>query len=200
MNQTEKNILSLEFPVAKKASKNYDTVIHTWDLSEQLSIECVLKDPKFSNFVKCGKITKNKDKVCGYDIEITNKNFKNKTFVLYLLVIHNKVLKCGKVKDSLDKRSYSAGTSKSWVEQGTPSEPNYIYSQIFRECLEKGVEIDFYCKLAPVEEITFEFFGETITQLVSSYEECEVIMKKALETLKGGKLIGEGALLERFKK
>jgi hypothetical protein len=144
-------------------------------------------------------IAKNDNKTCGYDIEVLPK-FQNKRFVLYLLVIHGKVLKGGKVKDSLDKRSYPAGTVESWVQRGTPSEPNYIYSQIFRECIKNGIDVEFYGTLAPVIEHTYEFFGKTITQLDSPYEECEVTMRRTLEELKGGNLIGEGALMEVFKK
>ena len=196
---TSNNPPILKFPVHQKKSNSYDFKYHTWDLSEQLNIQQVLEDERFFLFEKCGKITKNDDKTCGYDIEVFTK-FKNKRFVLYLLVIHNKVLKGGKVKDSLDKRSYPAGTEKSWVENGTPSEPNYIFSQIFRECIKNNVEVEFYGMLAPVQETTYSFFNEKITQLVSSYEECEIIMRRTLEKLKGGNLIGEGALMEVFKK
>jgi hypothetical protein len=190
----------INFPVSKKGSKSFHSEIHSWDLTEQLSLQEILQNEHFKDFKKIARIKERNDRACGYEIEVLDENFKNRGYVLYLIVIHGKVLKGGKCKGTIDTRSYPAGTEKSWVNNGTPSEPNYIYSQIFRTCLKLGVEVDFYGVFAPVQESTYKFFGQKITQLVSSYEECEVIMNSTLKSLKGGNLIGEGDLLQKYKK
>ena len=64
-----------------------------------------------------------------------------------------KILKGGKSKNPLGKRwgSYNNGPEENWTMKGSPSDTNYVYSQIFRKCLKQNIEIDFYVFQRKVE-------------------------------------------------
>jgi hypothetical protein len=118
-----------------------------------------------------------------------------------LVSICGKVLKGGKSKNSLDMRSYAAGTEESWTMRGTPSVTNYVWSQIFRESLNTDCEVNFYGMIVPSVQMTYESFdGQIITESVSPYESEEKKMNALLNKLNGKKVIGEGKLLDPIKK
>ncbi len=188
------------FKTTKPNSKKYEYEEHIWDLNEQLDVNSVLDNPKFSKFKFAGIIVK-AENTAGYDISV-EPEFKNTPFVIYFAVKNGKVLKGGKAKNGLENRSYKAGTEESWTMRGTPSVTNYVWSQIFRESLNDGYPITFYGYIVPSMKYTYESFdGEQITEVVAGhYESEEKKLNNILNTLNGKKVIGEGDLLSKFKK
>jgi hypothetical protein len=128
-----------------------------------------------------------------------NEEFDKKKFVIYLLVIDGKIVKGGKSKNPLPLRTYGAGTEINWTMKGSPSETNYVYSQIFRSCLKKGIDVEFYCFAAPFEVKEYNVFGEKKIYEYSPYEEYEKTLNSSLKKKLKKNLIGEGKLLVPFK-
>jgi hypothetical protein len=191
--------MELKFKTTNKKSGKYDYMTHIWDLSSQLDVTTFLKNnPKF-NFVKAAKIIKSEKSTCGFKIN-TIDLFKNKKFILYLLVIDGKIVKGGKSKNEIHKRSYAAGTEYSWTETGEASPTNYIYSQIFRECLNTNISVEFYCMEVGYVSKEHDIFGEIKTLEYSPYEEYEKTLNKKLINTLGRKPIGDGKLQEIYKK
>jgi len=191
--------MEIKFKTTKSNSKKYDYEEHIWVIDNQLNIEDILKLPEFSKFKFCGSI-KESSLASGYEISLV-ESFKNKNFVIYLTVKSGKILKGGKSKNSLDTRSYAAGTEESWTMRGSPSTTNYVWSQIFRESLKDGNEIKFYGMVVPSHKMTYESFdGKIITEMVSPYESEEKKLNALLKKLNGNNLIGEGKLLQQHKK
>jgi hypothetical protein len=196
--QLENN--KLHFVTTVNKSKDTDNLIsHEWDLTEQLDINYVLKQEGFESYKKVAKIIRNNNNACGYEIKVDD-NFKDKKFVLYLIVINGKVLKGGKSKGVLSKRSYTAGTERSWSVSGKASEPNYVYSQIFRQCLEDEVDVEFYGICVESIKQTRKFYGLDVEVEFAPYEEKEQAQNSILNKLNGKKVIGEGNLLAQYKK
>jgi hypothetical protein len=189
----------ISFKTTKPNSKEYDYVDHTWFLDDQLNLEDVLSLPEFSKFQYCASIVESTSSA-GFEIEV-EENFKNQGFVIYLVSICGKVLKGGKSKNSLDMRSYAAGTEESWTMRGTPSVTNYVWSQIFRQSLKTDCKVKFYGMIVPSVQMTYESFdGQIITEIVSPYESEEKKLNALLNKLNGKKVIGEGKLLVPIKK
>lgn len=189
----------LKFKTTKKRSGKFDYTIMEWDLSNQLDVnEFLNQNPEFQ-FQKVGKVVKNNNKTCGFEIQVLPE-WKDKKFILYLLTVNDKILKGGKSKNPLPQRTYGAGTEINWTIKGSPSDTNYIYSQIFRQCLENGDNVEFYCLQAPYNTNKFDFFGKTMMIETSPYEEMESVLNKKLVESLGRKPIGEGNLMEQFKK
>lgn len=187
----------IEFNTTPKRSGEYIYTTMKWDLTNQLNVEDFLnKHP--NTFVKVGRIVGDAEKSCGYRIDVADE-WKNKSYVLYLVVVHGKILKGGKSKNPLPLRTYGAGTEENWTMKGSPSDTNYIYSQIFRQCVKDGVEVEFYAMACPVTTIDFDFLGVTKTQEVSPYEEMEQVLNATLNEQLGRPLIGHGDLMEQHK-
>jgi hypothetical protein len=189
----------IEFTTTRRASGDYTPTPHTWDLSAQLSVEDFLaKHP--DTFVKVGEVISAPKLACGYRIDVV-KEWKNVTHMLYLMVIDGKIVKGGKVKGKLAQRSYAAGTEKTWTKKGGECSPtNYVYSQIFRSCVAKGISVEFYGMESPTTTVTFDFLGVTKVQKVSPYEEMETLLNESLRKQLGRKPIGDGDLMEQDKK
>lgn len=188
----------LEFKTTKKRSGVYDYQTMKWDLTSQLDVTTFLKNNKEFKFEKVGKVIKNTNKTSGYEIEVL-PSWKKKKFILYLLTVNGKILKGGKSKNPLPQRTYGAGTEINWTMKGSPSDTNYIYSQIFRQCLENGDNVEFYCFQAPYDVNEYNVFGKKIILETSPYEEYESILNKKLIDSLGKKPIGEGNLMDTFK-
>lgn len=189
----------IEFKVTEKGAKKYDYKNIVWDLSEQLDVEDFLKENPRYNFIKAGKIVENPNSTCGFKIKMI-EGFEKKKFIIYLLVVDGKILKGGKSKNPLPSRTYGAGTEENWTMKGSPSETNYIYSQIFRNCLKKGMTVEFYCFEAPFEVKEYDVYGEKKVFEYSPYEEYEKTLNASLKKKLGRNLIGEGTLLLSYKK
>jgi hypothetical protein len=189
----------IRFETTKRASKNYkDRTIHIWNLKNQLNIDYVLLHPFFSKFRHAATIVES-DCKAGYKIKL-EPEFVGKRFIIYIIEKHGKVLKGGKSKNSLDTRSYGAGTEETWTMRFTCSETNYVWSQIFIESIKDGYPIKFYAMVVPSISMSYESFdGEIITEMVSPYESEEKKMNKTLVKMNNGKLIGEGKLLQQHK-
>lgn len=184
----------IEFLVTEKGSKKYEYRKIEWDLTNQLDITEFLKDNPQYNFVKSGKIVENSKSTCGFKIQM-NEEFEKKKFVIYLLVVGGKILKGGKSKNPLPSRTYGAGTEENWTMKGSPSETNYVYSQIFRHCLKNNIDVDFYCYDVPYVTQECNVFGKKKTFEFSPYEEYEKTINSVLKEKLGKNLIGEGKLL-----
>ena len=192
---------TIEFYTTKSGSGDFTNMKkHVWELDGQLNIDDLLKMKEFSNFKLAATIVEDSN-TSGYKIKLEDF-FVGKPFVIYLLVKDGKVLKGGKSKNTLDSRSYSAGTEESWTNRGTPSVTNYVWSQIFRESLKDGKPILFYGYVVPSYELTYPSFdGEVVTEMVCGhYETEELKLNHLLSKLNGRKVIGEGKLLELNKK
>ncbi len=187
----------IKFKTTINNSKKYEYKNHIWNLENQLNIDDILKMKEFSNFKHCATIIKS-NKECGFQISLEDE-FIGKPFIVYIITKSGKILKGGKSKNSLDSRSYSAGTEESWTMRGTPSTTNYVWSQIFRESLKENEPIKIYGVIVPCSEVTYNSFGIIKTKLVSHYEELEKDLNKLLKKLNGKNLIGEGKLLDEFK-
>lgn len=191
----------IRFTTTKSGSKNYNEITeHRWDLKDTIDIEDILRMKEFSKFKLAATIVKD-DSAAGYKIQL-EKEFIDVPFVIYILTKCGRGLKGGKSKNSLDKRSYPAGTEESWTMRGTPSVTNYVWSQIFRESLEDGCPVQFYGYAVPAIEHTYESFdGQMVTELTCGhYETEEKKLNRILNQVNGKKMIGEGNLLAKNKK
>ena len=175
-------------------------------MSNQLDIDTYLQQSayvfKYGGYIGSGGDEKYKsfEKVVGYKIKVTDE-YKDDTQLLYLLVINGKIVKGGKVKGTLPSRSYSAGTEHNWTNTGQASPTNYIYSQIFRECLRVNIPIKFYVCRCPLTRVSYPTpSGETKYIETSPYEAMEHELNLHLKKTLGKQLIGEGDLLNLNKK
>ena len=188
----------IKFQSTKPGSGVYEYRKHVWDISESLDLYEVLSLPEFKNFEHCATIVQSNN-AAGFVIQVEPK-FVNQNFMIYMIETEDRILKGGKSKNSLDTRSYSAGTEESWTMRGTPSITNYTWSQIFRERLSKGIPIKFYGAICSSVDMTYtSVFGGTFTEKVSPYEKEEKRLNDKLNKLNGKKVIGEGKLLAPFK-
>ena len=187
----------LRFKITQKNQKNIEYQEIVWDLKNQINIDDFLKEFSEYGFKKAATIVKNKG-VIGYKIKVTDE-FYDKKFLVYLIVVGGKIIKVGKSKNTIDKRSYSAGTERNWVKTGRPSDVNYIYSQLFLHCLEEGIEVDFYAYEVPIKTNEYQAFGKMGEFNYSPYEEYEKTLNLILSEKIGKKLIGDGSLFLEYK-
>jgi hypothetical protein len=185
----------LEFQTTILNSKEYNHHrSHRWDCSSQLNVDDYLTKTHY-RFEEGGHIQKNDSKTCGYDICVTDE-FKHACNIIYLIVIFGKIIKGGKSKNPLPQRTYGAGTEKSWTMKGTPSPTNYVWSQIFRSCIEKNIPIKFYICKSPITQVEYQTSeGGKKYIKISPYEEMEKDLNAHLMQVLGKKPIGEGDLL-----
>jgi hypothetical protein len=190
----------IKIPVTKRGSGVYKYNYIQWDISDQLDVHSFLKNHPKCKFESAGKIVANEKKTCGYEIVVDQK-WKDKKYIVYLVVINGKIIKGGKSKNPIPIRTYGAGTEKNLTEKGSPSVTNYFYSQLFRECLKKGDVVEFYCHQAQVRVDDWDELGDIVKGVTTSrYEEVEVKLNALLVKALGRKPIGEGNLLQRSKK
>jgi len=194
----------LEFPITKKNSGKFEYQNIKWDFCKQISLETYLDLCKYP-FEYGGIIIERNDeehkpieKRVGYKIKVEDK-FKKSEQVVYLMTISlpcgEKIIKAGKSKNTLDKRSYSCGTEHQWTNAANCSETNYIYSQIFRKALKENIRINFYIYPVPLTKASYMSpYGETKYIEISPYEEVEKEINFHLKQIMGRALIGEGKL------
>tara|TARA_B100000902_G_C27054401_1_gene785793 strand:+ start:133 stop:729 length:597 start_codon:yes stop_codon:yes gene_type:complete len=192
------NIMELKFKLSNKLDTEYNYRDIVWNIDNQIDVEDFLEVTHYP-FKKSGWIQENTDRVCGYDICVTDE-FKGKDRLLYLLVINGKILKGGKSKGVLKNRSYVAGTEQSWNITGQASPTNYVYSQLFRQCLKDGIEIEFYLFECPKVETPYNTSeGDIKTVVTSPYEQMETELNGHLRKYLGKKPIGDGDLEADYK-
>ena len=184
----------LEFKTTTKNSKEYEYRTHKWNCQSQLNVDDYLTKTRY-RFEEGGHIQKNESKTCGFDICVTDE-FKDACNIIYLIVIFGKIIKGGKSKNPLPQRTYGAGTEENWTMKGSPSDTNYVWSQIFRECIEKNIPIKFYICKAPITQVEYPTCEGTTKYIeISPYEEMEKELNSHLMQVLGKKPIGEGDLL-----
>lgn len=189
----------LEFQTTPKNSKEYSYRSHKWDCKNQLDLVEYLKKTSY-NFKEGGWIQKNDTKTSGYEICV-NDEFKDVSNIIYLVVIFGKIIKGGKSKNPLPQRTYGAGTEENWTMKGSPSDTNYVWSQIFRACIKKNIHIKFYIYKVDTKQVEYTTSegGKKYIE-ISPYEEMEKDLNAHLKKLLGRPLIGEGKLLDFDKK
>ena len=186
--------LILEFQTTPKNSKEYNYRSHKWDCKNQLDLNEYLKKTSY-NFKEGGWIKKNDSKTSGYEICV-NDEFKDVSNIIYLVVIFGKIIKGGKSKNPLPQRTYGAGTEENWTMKGSPSDTNYVFSQIFRSCIKNNVPVKFYICKVPTKQVEYTTSEGKIKYIESSpYEEMEKDLNAHLTKIMGRKIIGEGDLL-----
>lgn len=149
---------SLSFEVSPKNSKVYDkskTEIVVWNLEEG-SVPFQTFNELFSqefglSFERSVQVVEDPSVVAGYRLVSVNESLKDMENVIYAIVFEGKVLKIGKSKPRMQDRSYTAGTVKNWLK-GTPSDTNYVWSQIFRK-YSGSKNIEFWTIKAPAAMI-----------------------------------------------
>ena len=201
MNVEKKNDeeFMLEFQTTPKNSQEYNYRSHKWDCTHQIELVEFLKQTSYE-FKDGGWIEKNDSNTPGYDICV-NDEFKNASNIIYLIVIFGRIIKGGKSKNPLPQRTYGAGTEENWTMKGSPSETNYVWSQIFRACIKKNIPIKFYiCKVATINVEYTTSKGKIKYINISPYEEMEKDLNDHLNKVMGRKIIGEGKLLDFDKK
>jgi hypothetical protein len=188
-------ILKIKVTPKNQKEIKYREII--WDLKNQISIDDFLNEYPEYLFEKQATIVKTKG-VTGYKIK-EKHGFKNKKFLIYVLVIGGKIIKVGKSKNNIGKRSYTAGTERNWVATGNPSDVNYFYSKLFLFCLENNIDVDFYCYEVPIRTEDFVAFRRNRSFNFSPYEEFEKTLNEVLIEKLGGSLIGDGELFLDYK-
>lgn len=198
-NAEDTNINILKFKTTTIENGKAVTIIHEWDCSKQLYLPDYLKQTKLP-FKKAGWI-KQKDNACGFEIFVIDE-FKKLNNIVYLLVYNNRILKAGKSKNKLADRSYGAGTQTNWDKSGKRcSATNYIFSQIFRQCLADGEIIEFYIYEVPIKEVEYPTSEGTTQKIkISPYEAVEKNINAHLKKTLGRNPIGEGDLFNPKKK
>ena len=194
--ETVENKFMLEFQTTVKNIQHYNAYRpHRWDCKDQLDVDEYLKIPTTYKFKEGGWIQKNDSKTSGYDICVIDE-FKGVPNILYLVSIFGKILKGGKSKNPLPQRTYGAGTEENWTMKGSPSDTNYVWSQIFRACIEKNIPVIFYIFPVKTNQVPFPTCdGLTKYIDISPYEEMEKDLNAHLMKVMGRKIIGEGDLL-----
>ena len=193
-NEEDDDYYILEFQTTLKNSKEYSYRSHRWNCKNQLNINDYLQKTSY-NFKEGGWIQKNDSKTSGYEICVSDE-FKDVSNILYLIVIFDKIIKGGKSKNPLPQRTYGAGTEENWTMKGSPSDTNYVWSQIFRACIKKDIPIKFYICKVPTKQVEYTTSeGKTKYIEISPYEEMEKDLNAHLMKVMGRKIIGEGDLL-----
>ena len=198
----EETPIILTFQATPKKLSGINDIEFNWYLDQQLRIDDFLKITHYS-FQYGGWIEERKN-ASGYAI-CTTPEFKNKGQIIYLLTFRGFILKGGRSKNSLRKRSYPAGTVKTWINGGGSgcSDTNYIFSQIWRQCIKDGTigDFKFYIYQAPLSTVKYmASTGETSSIEISPYEAMETNLNEHLRTILGRNPVGDGDLLNPNKR
>lgn len=184
-----KNFVSLGMKKRDKTMKsiifeNYDNktkkfVKTTLDISNEPTIKEFLTKGNLSDYiVKVGDIVSANLK-CGYRVNI-NDQWKKHEHWAYVLVIGNRVVKCGDSTMTLKGRwgSYSAGTREN-RDNGTCSTTNYFISEIIRTAHALGYEVELFGYAIPEIRIEQDVFGDVEDCRVDiiSYFESKLIQR-----------------------
>lgn len=161
-------------------SKTKEMVKEILDISNEPSIDdylylCHLNE----DIIKVGEIVRDKKLSCEYRVNIFDEWKKHEHWV-YVLVIGDKVVKCGDSTMTLNGRwsSYSAGTRTN-RDNGTCSTTNYFISEIIRVAHKKGYKVELYGFAIPEIKIDVDVFGESTECRVNviTYFESKLIEK-----------------------
>jgi hypothetical protein len=169
--------------------ENYDSKTKTWVESEfDLTHEPTIDDFLYlcglnEDIEKVGDIIPDDSLKAQYRTIVNEKHRKHEHWV-YILVIGDKVAKCGDTTQTLNERwgSYSAGSRQS-RDRGTCSTTNYFVSEAIRKSHEIGYKVELFGYPIPPQYITADIFGEPVKCRVDivTYFESKLIEKFAKE-------------------
>lgn len=192
--------MKITFEVQEKLNPQSGYKQHTWDLSQQLDVDLFMEmNPEFK-FSKVATVVP-KNNACGFRLDYIDPTFEQNKFILYFIVLDNKILKGGRTATGLSSRfgTYGTGTPNLWANSPTVAATSYVYSQVFRKMLEEGKEVSFYGFVCPEITAEFDVFGTTHTIKVSPEKEFEKALNTKLRNTLGRKPIGDGNLLQQHK-
>jgi len=155
-------------------SDKNDYVNQEIDLSYEPTLTDFISKNKLSKYLsKVGDITLDTELKCGYRVSILDE-LKKETQWAYVLLINGKIVKFGDTTSTLKARwgSYSAGIKES-RDRGTCSTTNYFISEVIRQALKDGMEVELWGYNIPTQFLSIDVFGETksaIIDVVTYYE------------------------------
>ncbi len=129
-------------------------------------------EPLYDDFVSCesgldgfdhvAKIVSN-DSASGYGYESRHEDWSSHNGWAYILTVANKIAKIGMTEVTLSSRfsSYKAGTLEA-RNRGTCSVTNFYCSELIRQALKAGHEINVYAMKTPNIQSTLDVFGEQV--------------------------------------
>ena len=120
----------------------------------------VSKESGLGDFIHAAKIVTNEG-AAGYGYESKHKDWNTHNGWAYILTVADKVAKIGMTEVTLDSRfsSYKAGTLKA-REKGTCSVTNFYCSEVIRQALKAGHQVNIYAMKAPEAVTTLDVLGE----------------------------------------
>lgn len=159
--------------------ENWDSVKNDYinqeiDLSYEPTLTDFISKNNLSKYLsKVGYITLDTTLKCQYRVSILD-NLKKENQWAYVLVIDGKIVKFGDTTKTLNDRwgSYSAGIKEN-RDRGTCSTTNYFISEVIRQYLKEGFEVELWGYNIPTEFITIDVFGESkkaVIDVVTYYE------------------------------
>lgn len=154
-------------------------LFENWDSSKNDYVKQeidLFKSPTLSDFIsknnlgeylsKVGDITLDSSLKCGYRVSILDE-LKKEQHWAYVLLIDGKIVKFGDTTKTLNDRwgSYSAGIKEN-RDRGTCSTTNYFISEVIRQSLKMGLEVELWGYNIPTQLLTIDVFGETKTAVI----------------------------------
>jgi hypothetical protein len=124
----------------------------------------ISSDSGLKDFHHVAKIVSSSDKVSGYSYESTHEDWKTHNGWVYMLTVADKVAKIGMTEVTLGSRfsSYQAGTRES-REKGTCSVTNFYCSEVIRQALDAGHEVNVYASKVPEAVSILNVLGEQVS-------------------------------------
>ena len=144
------------------------------DLDEQPSIDHYIESCNLSEYIyKVGDIIHSDRHKSEYRVT-GDEHIKKHQQWAYILVIDNKVVKCGNTITTLIDRwgSYRAGHDGNRTS-GTCSTTNYYISELVRTSHKMGLTVELYGYAIPQQLTSADIFGtkkECVINIVSDYE------------------------------
>tara|TARA_R110000824_G_scaffold401341_1_gene611752 strand:+ start:79 stop:648 length:570 start_codon:yes stop_codon:yes gene_type:complete len=183
--------------------ENYDSKTKSW-LEQELNLT---NEPTIDDYLylchlnedieKVGDIVPDDSIKPQYRTIVYDKVRKHAHWV-YILVVGDKVVKCGDTTQTLNERfsSYSAGSRKA-RDRGTCSTTNYFVSEVIRKAHEIGYKVELYGYPIPPQCISADLFGESVECRVDivTYYESELI-KRFVNEFGDKPIIGKNGMVK----
>jgi hypothetical protein len=179
-NSKLKNKLGMTILFENWDSKKNGYVTQSVDLTNEPTIQDFIKKAKLENYLsKVATIESKTDNKCEYQV-IIESIYKKHIQWAYVLVVGNRIIKCGDSTMTLQGRwsSYSAGTRQN-RDRGTCSTTNYFISEIIRQSLKNGLSVELYAYPIPNIIQPIDVFGVTKNALCDfvTYYESELLQR-----------------------
>jgi hypothetical protein len=129
---------------------------------EPLYGDFISSEVGLESFVHAAKIVSNNG-AAGYGYESKHEAWASHNGWAYILTVADKVAKIGMTEVTLSSRfsSYKAGTLQA-RNKGTCSVTNFYCSEVIRQALKAGHEVNIYAMQAPEAVATLDVLGEQI--------------------------------------